>query len=132
SPFRGSGTNFWPFVNKEPEYSGTTIHYIDEGTDTGRIIHQGFSPIEKGDSFHDIGCKTILLTAELFIKTFKELEDNSITEGVIQSKEGKLYYRRHFNADAVRQLYKLFEKGLIEHYLEEIQSRKRKMPKIIK
>ena len=25
--YRGAGTNFWPLVNREPEYLGATIHY---------------------------------------------------------------------------------------------------------
>lgn len=27
--YRGSGTNYWPLVNKEPEFVGTTFKYID-------------------------------------------------------------------------------------------------------
>ena len=36
--YRGAGTNFWPLVNREPEYVGATIHYLDAGIDTGPII----------------------------------------------------------------------------------------------
>ena len=27
--YRGAGTNFWPLVNREPEYCGATIHFLD-------------------------------------------------------------------------------------------------------
>lgn len=38
-PFnRGADPNFWSFVDKTPK--GVTIHYIDEGVDTGDIIVQ--------------------------------------------------------------------------------------------
>ena len=36
--YRGAGTNFWPLVNREPEYVGATIHYLDAGIDTGPIL----------------------------------------------------------------------------------------------
>jgi len=38
--YRGSGTNFWPLVNGEPEYVGVTFMHIDAGVDTGEVIHQ--------------------------------------------------------------------------------------------
>ena len=33
--YRGAGTNFWPLVNREPEYVGETIHYITTRASTG-------------------------------------------------------------------------------------------------
>ena len=44
--YRGSGTNYFPFVNNEPEYAGCTFMYLDHGIDTGEIIHQGANTIE--------------------------------------------------------------------------------------
>ena len=38
--YRGSGTNFWPFVNSELEYLGSTILHLDAGIDTGDILFQ--------------------------------------------------------------------------------------------
>ncbi len=35
---RGSDPNFWSFIEKTPK--GVTIHYLDEGVDTGDIIIQ--------------------------------------------------------------------------------------------
>ena len=66
--YRGSGTNYWPLVNKEPEYVGVTIHFLDPGIDTGDMIHQGRPKIVSGDNIHTIGCKTIILGTELMIK----------------------------------------------------------------
>ena len=36
--YRGSGTNYWPLVNKEPHFLGATFMFIDEGVDTGETI----------------------------------------------------------------------------------------------
>ena len=35
---RGSHPNFWSFVENTP--AGVTIHEVDEGVDTGKIINQ--------------------------------------------------------------------------------------------
>ena len=43
---RGADPNFWSFVEKTPK--GVTIHYLDEGVDTGDIITQ-----QAIDSFPD-------------------------------------------------------------------------------
>jgi folate-dependent phosphoribosylglycinamide formyltransferase PurN len=42
-----------------------TIHYIDIGIDSGDIILQGRPRFEEGDDTHTIGCKNLILGAEL-------------------------------------------------------------------
>ena len=61
--YRGAGTNFWPLVNREPEYVGATIHYLDAGIDTGPILAHARPTIARGDGPHDIGNKTIVAAA---------------------------------------------------------------------
>lgn len=50
--YRGSGTNFWPLVNREPEYVGATFMYMDSGIDTGEIIHQMRAQVHPNDGPH--------------------------------------------------------------------------------
>ena len=38
--YRGRYGSFWPIYHKEPELVGVTIHFIDEGVDTGAILLQ--------------------------------------------------------------------------------------------
>ncbi|UTC61611.1 methionyl-tRNA formyltransferase [Treponema sp. OMZ 787] len=45
--YRGPSSAFWQYVNMETE-QGVTIHYIDEGEDTGDILYQGVSKIPLG------------------------------------------------------------------------------------
>ena len=111
--YRGSGTNFFPLVNREPEYVGATIHHIDEGIDSGDIICQTVPDIELGDGPHDIGNKTIIKAVELL----KQLPDKDLT-GVPQKKGGKLYLRKDQTEEAVKKMYHNFETGMIEEYLE--------------
>ena len=62
--YRGAGTNFWPLVNREPEFCGATIHFLDEGVDTGPIIAHVRPAIRSGDGPHDIGNRTIVAAAD--------------------------------------------------------------------
>ena len=65
--YRGSATNFWPLVNNEPQFLGVSFLKIDDGVDTGSIIHQIRPDLQSKDNVHDIGNK-------LIIKTLKVLE----------------------------------------------------------
>lgn len=49
--YRGVHGGYWALVNNEPELCGVTLHYLDEGVDTGSIIgHQLIAPSNK-DNF---------------------------------------------------------------------------------
>ncbi len=41
--------------------AGCTVHYVDEGMDTGPIIQQGAVPLKEGDREHDIAQRILLL-----------------------------------------------------------------------
>ncbi|MCP4264247.1 MAG: hypothetical protein GY777_01495 [Candidatus Brocadiaceae bacterium] len=114
--YKGAGTNLWPFYNEEPEYVGVTVHYIDPGVDTGRIICHGRPEIKIGDTLHDIGCKTIVVSAEIVSKVFRVLEKRPI-EGIDQWDEGREYKRKDFNYEVVQHVNSLFKNGLIEKYI---------------
>ena len=75
--YRGSGTNYWPLVNGEPEYVGATFMHIDAGIDTGEIIHQIRARCFWGDSPSQIGNRLIVdmsQTHRSIIVNFDRLE----------------------------------------------------------
>lgn len=51
-------------ANGETE-SGCTVHYVDEGTDTGEIIAQARVAVEKGDTPEDVAAKVLEKEHEL-------------------------------------------------------------------
>jgi methionyl-tRNA formyltransferase len=120
--YRGAGTNFWPLVNREPEYVGATIHYLDAGIDTGPMLAHARPSIAKGDGPHDIGNKTIVSAADaLMIAAESHLAGT--TRPVPQWPGGRLYQRKNFSANAVRTLYRNFDTGMIDEYLAARASR---------
>lgn len=49
--YRGGHGAYWALAEGFPQFAGVTLHYIDEGIDTGEIIAQTIIPITKEDSF---------------------------------------------------------------------------------
>lgn len=120
--YRGSGTNFWPLVNREPEYVGATIHCLDPRLDYGSILVHARPTIERGDGPHDIGNKAILRAAAVALPAAASLLGGNA--GTLpQWTRGRLYQRKHFSADAVRRLQRNFESGMIDEYVTHASSR---------
>jgi phosphoribosylglycinamide formyltransferase 1 len=120
--YRGAGTNFWPLVNREPEYVGATIHYLDAGIDTGPILAHARPDIEPGDGPHDIGNKTIVAASQALIRA-AEAHVAGSAHPIPQWSGGRLYQRKDFNAEAVRTLYRNFDTAMIDEYLAARRSR---------
>jgi methionyl-tRNA formyltransferase len=120
--YRGSGTNFWPLVNREPEYVGATIHCLDPRLDYGSILTHARPAIDRDDGPHDIGNKAILRASDVALQAAASLLAGN--NGILpQWTKGRLYQRKHFSADAVRRLYRHFETGMIGEYLAHLASR---------
>jgi len=67
--YRGQGPTIWPIVHGETE-TGQTVHWLDEGIDTGDIIAQRAIPIEPDDTSATLDAKLVDLGVELFIETW--------------------------------------------------------------
>ncbi len=127
SPFyRGSGTNFFPVYNNEPEYCGVTIHYLDLGIDSGEIIARGRAKIYNADNIHSLGNRIIKVGTSLMIETMKGLEKGEIKSAMKQNlSDGKTYFRKDFNANTVEVAYENIANGLFSKY-EQAQYEKLK------
>ena len=49
--YRGVHGGYWALVNKEKNNFGSTIHYIDEGIDTGSVISYSYPELTSKDNF---------------------------------------------------------------------------------
>ena len=71
--YRGRNILNWVLINDEPEFS-ITVHYVDEGIDTGNIILQKTYPIADEDSYATLleraytGCADILYEAKKMLQ----------------------------------------------------------------
>jgi methionyl-tRNA formyltransferase len=120
--YRGAGTNFWPLVNREPEYCGATIHFLDAGVDSGPIVAHVRPELHDDDGPHEIGNQTIVAAADALATAALALLAGAV-RSVEQRGSGRLYRRADFSADAVRQLYANFADGMIAEYLRDRAAR---------
>lgn len=62
--YRGSDSEFWALYNSEPDKVGVTIHFIDDGLDTGDIIVQERQRIHPRDTIGSLRIGNIFLGAK--------------------------------------------------------------------
>ncbi len=73
---RGRNPNIWPIIEGTP--AGVTLHYIDEGADTGDIIAQIEIPIDLIDTGETLYNKIVQESIELFQKTWPNIKKGKI------------------------------------------------------
>lgn len=117
--YRGTGTNFYPLLNEEPEYVGATIHLLDAGIDSGPIVGHARPVIEATDQPHTIGCKAIAAGVERMIRALRVLEAGSLTS-IPQwtPPSARLYLRKDYHPRQVVALYEKMQDGLIRRYVK--------------
>lgn len=76
--YRGRNILNWALINDEKEI-GVTCHYINEGVDTGDIIHQEVFPISDTDDYSTVLNKAIELCPVVLIKALNSIRDTSLT-----------------------------------------------------
>jgi len=115
--YRGSGTNFWPFVNNEPHLVGATIHWLDLGVDSGPIIAQDRPAFEPRDNPHTIGCKVIVRGTSLMQSVLTSIEGGKWPPGVQQDlSRGRVYLRKEFSAEHAATVLRKWRSGVIARY----------------
>jgi methionyl-tRNA formyltransferase len=126
--YRGSATNYWPLVDMLPECVGATFMYIDEGIDTGEIIHQIRATYNYFDTPSSIGNRLIKemtdVFAELIIQS-DSLQKPAITEfGSLR----KLCRNKNYTEESVLKLYQNFSNKMIDDYLANQTKRDAQFP----
>ena len=88
SPYYKGRTNIFPIIDKRPEMVGATFMYIDQGIDTGDIIHQIQADYFVGDSVHSVGNRLIKKMtkcyADLCVSKLNKIGAQRITEIVVE------------------------------------------------
>ena len=88
--YRGVWPVFWAMLYGEREV-GITIHWIDEGTDTGKIIVQKHILIGEDDSLFSLYKQVFDLCGETLIEAINKIEKNP-NYGISQTGSEKNYF----------------------------------------
>jgi hypothetical protein len=72
--YRGADCTFWALYNGEPEQVGCTIHYIDAGIDTGKLIAHVSPEIRRGDDELTLFWRAVRDSADVYAELFERLD----------------------------------------------------------
>jgi len=72
--YRGRNVLNWVLINDEKEF-GITVHYVDEGIDTGDILAQRVLPISDQDTYATLLQRAHAACAEVLYETIKKMQD---------------------------------------------------------
>lgn len=81
--YRGRNILNWALINDEKEF-GITVHYVDEGIDTGDIIKQKCYPIIDSDDYNSLLQISYFECAAILYDAIKEIQANS-SQRILQS-----------------------------------------------
>jgi phosphoribosylglycinamide formyltransferase-1 len=126
--YRGSGTNYWPLVNAEPEFAGVTFMHMDAGIDTGEIIHQIRARIAPGDTPAQIGNRLILDMARVCLEVICRWDRLERMPQPPNPERPRFYPKKDYSENSVATLYQNFASGMIDLYLSEEESRCARAP----
>jgi len=91
--YRGADCTFWALYNGEPEKIGCTLHYIDAGIDTGRLIAHISPEVRDGDGELELFWRAVQDSAEVYAEAVARLLRGEQL-GMVQPGKGRLYQVR--------------------------------------
>ena len=92
---RGKNPNVWPIIEGTP--AGVTMHYIDAGIDSGKIIAQKAVNVYIVDTAKSIFEKQLKTFVELFKETWPKIKGGSIKPKLQNLSEGTVHFGKDFN-----------------------------------
>jgi methionyl-tRNA formyltransferase len=118
--YRGSGTNFWPFVNLELEFVGSTLLNIDAGVDTGDIIAHVRPEFKADDTVHSAGCKVIQDSAEALKVLMSRAKNGQTIKAVKQweTNPSRYYRKKDFGVEALKTYYANLKNGVVLNHIQ--------------
>jgi len=126
--YRGTGTNFWPLVDRCPECVGATIHLAVLNVDAGAILKQVRPNAEAGDGAHELGTKTIMAAVAALPSVVERFDKGDLEPQKQDLSIGKVFRRKDFNANAVRTLWDNLSSDMMNSYLADRAARLAKYP----
>ncbi|MCG7562519.1 MULTISPECIES: formyltransferase family protein [unclassified Pseudoalteromonas] len=83
---------------------GGTLHWIDEGIDTGNILKRCEFKVQNSDTGYDLFVKTQVALLEGFIEIFESILNGTAIETPLSELTEKGYVSRYYNKDSLNGL----------------------------
>lgn len=90
--YRGVHGAYWALVNGDPDHCGVTVHLVDEGVDTGGILHQALIRPGPQDNFSTYPTLQMVAGSQLLCQAVQE-----VIAGTARVIEGPAESRRWYH-----------------------------------
>ncbi|MEM4725030.1 MAG: formyltransferase family protein, partial [Candidatus Hadarchaeum sp.] len=125
--YRGADCTFWALYNREPEKVGCTLHWIDAGIDTGRLIAHICPEVRPDDDELSLFWRGVYDSAAVYAEFIQRLSDGEHL-GQVQPQRGRLYQVKQRGLRHERQVARLLRTGLLQQ--QRLQPRVRWYPAV--
>lgn len=89
--YRGVHGMYWALANDDAENAGVTVHFVDKGIDTGKVIYQAITKATSKDNFSTYLNLQIAEGVKILSKAISDYLNGCVQE-FTPPKESKLYY----------------------------------------
>jgi methionyl-tRNA formyltransferase len=110
--YRGADCTFWALYNGEPDQVGCTLHRIDSGIDTGKLVAHVRPEVGERDDELTLFWRGIRDGAEVYVEMLERLERGEAL-GQPQAEKGRLYQVKQRGWREERRLTKQMKNGLL-------------------
>lgn len=114
--YRGSDCTFWALYNGEPDQIGCTLHYINEGIDTGKLIAHISPEIEPSDDELTLFWRAVRDSADVYSSLMDKFEHGKEI-GQLQGEKGSLYQVKDRELVHEQKLDAMLRDGLLEKFI---------------
>jgi hypothetical protein len=110
--YRGADCTFWALYNGEPDQVGCTLHRIDSGIDTGKLVAHIRPEVREGDDELTLFWRAVRDSAEAYAQMLERLERGEAL-GQPQAERGNLYLVKQRGWREERRLEARMKNGLL-------------------
>lgn len=111
--YRGADCTFWALYNGEPDQIGCTLHFIDEGIDTGNLIAHVCPEIREDDDELTLFWRAVRDSAEIYAESLQRIARGEQL-GLPQPGRGRLYRVKDRGWRHERSLDRRLRQGLLQ------------------
>ncbi len=112
--YRGADCTFWALYNQEPEQIGCTLHYIDPGIDSGKLIAHISPEIKATDDELTLFWRAVYDSGDVYAEFLNRVEKGE-PFGQTQTEKGSLYQVKDRGLKHEKTLDRLMKDGLLKN-----------------
>jgi methionyl-tRNA formyltransferase len=113
--YRGADCTFWALYNQEPEKVGCTLHWIDAGIDTGRLVAHVSPAVRPDDDELSLFWRGVQASATVYAELLRRLAAGE-RFGQQQPGKGRLYQVKQRGLRHELRVERLLKDGLLRRF----------------